>query len=265
MLLALLILCTAAPAASYNYHTPNSRVLIPSSLVNLPHSPTQDRAPRGRHPFHFVLFSSSDGDESDPSPADPRLSEENEAALRASRKAAFEDKVEEMGATIERSSSASSPSREAYSYTVRDMTKAPSEPVATKNVKLPLLGSIEVDGSSLLVLPAAVIGVLGVLTSIYIGLTSTDSVERALEQLREVRSDPSTARLRSPALLNKHFQCFSLLARSLSQDEKAARSTKKVERKDCRGLCGSQEDDLSRKLEKVEGKTGAERALSIFF
>eukprot|EP00518_Triparma_eleuthera_P016779 CAMPEP_0197560218 /NCGR_PEP_ID=MMETSP1320-20131121/22705_1 /TAXON_ID=91990 /ORGANISM="Bolidomonas sp., Strain RCC2347" /LENGTH=174 /DNA_ID=CAMNT_0043121743 /DNA_START=111 /DNA_END=632 /DNA_ORIENTATION=+ len=164
-------------------------------------------------PPHTTRLFVSDGDESNSS----RLSEEDEAALRAARKVAFEEKVEEMGATRER---APDSPREAFTYTVRDMTKAPSGPAPTTNVKLPLLGTIEVDGSSLLVVPAAVIGVLGVLTSLFIGLTSTDSVERALEQLRE--------------------------------DEKAARSTKKVERKDCRGLCGSQEDDLSRKLGKME-------------
>ena len=134
-----------------------------------------------------------------------------------------------MGATT----TTNNDDRETFTYGIQEMTKAPVTQDPPTNVKLPLLGTFELDGSTLVVVPAATIGVLGVLTSIYIGLTSTDSVEKALEQLRE--------------------------------DEKRARSAKVVPKSECRGLCGSQEDDLRMKMERSEGKTGTEKALSIFF
>ncbi|GMI09513.1 hypothetical protein TrLO_g1286 [Triparma laevis f. longispina] len=152
----------------------------------------------------------------------------SDAASKAARKAEFEKTINKMGAMTSQDRG-----REVFEYT----SKEPSTPLTTSSspstsVKVPLLGTLDIDGSLLLVVPVAVIGILGVLTSFYIGLTSTDNISAAMQQMRE--------------------------------EESYAKSSKKSENT-CRGLCSDQDSALQEKRQRMESKSGTEKALSIFF
>ena len=88
---------------------------------------------------------------------------------------------------------------------------APDAP--TKN--LPLLGEVPVDGSLVVLVPAAVIAVAGFVLSIVIGFSSSDKIVNSLNQV---------------------------------VDDIAVQANEKVNRQydenTCRGLCSSQEQDL---------------------
>ena len=108
----------------------------------------------------------------------------------------------------------------------------------------PLLGTFDLDGSALVVVPAALIGVVGIVVGLYIAAVSTDEIGEALEQVRA--------------------------------QEAAARSQRSAENEQgnknkCRGICFNQEEDLDNKIEKMNraeleaGGTQLGKALSIFF
>ncbi|GMH51941.1 hypothetical protein TrVE_jg14375 [Triparma verrucosa] len=158
---------------------------------------------------------------------EPEKADSAEAAV--ARKAEFEKTIGKMGATRGQDRG-----REVFEYTSNTPPKVSSPPSPSKSVKVPLLGTIDVDGSLLVVIPAAVIGALGVLTSIYIGLTSTDDISRAMQQMRE-------------------------------EEQKTKTEKQSNNNKSCRGLCFDQNSDLELKQQRMEGKSGTEKALSIFF
>ena len=97
-------------------------------------------------------------------------------------------------------------------------------------IKLPLLGSLPLDGSLLLAVPAAVIGVLGVLTALYVAINSADELGTALKST------------------------------NLSPAEKRKADVGRGD-KVCRGLCYDQDEDLEQKAKRIKERG----VLEIFF
>ena len=110
----------------------------------------------------------------------------------------------------------------------QDVSKSSSKVV--KEFKLPLLGTLPLDGSLLLAVPAAVIGVLGVLTALYVAINSADELGSALKST------------------------------NLSPAEKR-RADGKGGDKVCRGLCYDQDEDLEQKAKRIKERG----VLEIFF
>jgi hypothetical protein len=64
---------------------------------------------------------------------------------------------------------------------------APKAPTRT----FPILGEVVMDKSSILIVPAVAFGVLGLLTSIYVGINNVDAFTEALKQNAYLQSAPS--------------------------------------------------------------------------
>jgi hypothetical protein len=99
----------------------------------------------------------------------------------------------------------------------------PNAPAApTKNI--PLLGEVPIDGSLVVLVPAAVIAVAGFVLSLVIAVNSSDQIVNSLSQVADEISTQATEKV------NRQY------------DENA-----------CRGLCSSQEQDLEGLKSFMEG------------
>ncbi|GMH54281.1 hypothetical protein TrRE_jg1295 [Triparma retinervis] len=110
---------------------------------------------------------------------------------------------------------------------LRSLTSPGPKASGAREVKVPLLGTLPLDGGLLLVAPAAAIGVLGVLTGLYIAVNSRDDLATSLKSAELFPTKTETTR--------------------------GARK--------CRGLCYDQKEDLEQKAERIRERG----ALEIFF
>lgn len=83
----------------------------------------------------------------------------------------------------------------------------------TRNI--PIFGEVPVDGSLVVLLPAALIGVLGVILSVVVAVQSTDLIVDSLNSIADDISQTATTKS------------------SMVYDESV-----------CRGLCSTQDEDL---------------------
>mmetsp|Transcript_23767 Transcript_23767/g.49529 ORF Transcript_23767/g.49529 Transcript_23767/m.49529 type:complete len:241 (-) Transcript_23767:46-768(-) len=189
------------------------------------------------------LYTSTDGEESDDKLSPSVTSSDGivESGSNAEEEAlkSFKNLIKDNGGVVGKENG-----KETFTYTppntppplpssLKSLTKP--GPPSSNELSLPLLGTIPVDGNLLLIIPAGVIGVLGLLTSLYIGLTSSDDISKALKE-----ADLGLA----PNVKNA-----------------GGRVKVKKDGKECRGLCYSQEEDLRNKQDRIE-KYGS---MSIFF
>ena len=104
---------------------------------------------------------------------------------------------------------------------VEALTKTDEKFANTPTTKVPLLGEIPKDGSILVLVPVAIIAVVGFIMSIQIGFQSKDLIASQLDELNTVLSTP-------PAKKTKTFT-------------------------ECRGLCSDQGDQLDTMKGFMEG------------
>lgn len=73
---------------------------------------------------------------------------------------------------------------------IQTLSRNDADDSNAKKVKLPLLGEVPVDGSLLLVVPVAVIAILGFIMSIQIGFQSKDAIVQQIDKISGVMSQP---------------------------------------------------------------------------
>jgi len=73
---------------------------------------------------------------------------------------------------------------------VQSLTRNDVDTTNVKKTNLPLLGEVPVDGSLLLLIPVAIIAVVGFILSVQIGFRSKDAIAEQLDQISNVMSQP---------------------------------------------------------------------------
>lgn len=73
---------------------------------------------------------------------------------------------------------------------VASLTRMDNEMVNTPTTKVPIIGEIPLDGSIVVLLPVALIAVIGFITSINIAFNSSDAIVQKLEEVNAVLSAP---------------------------------------------------------------------------
>lgn len=97
---------------------------------------------------------------------------------------------------------------------VASLTRMDDDMVNTPTTKVPLLGEVPLDGSIVVLLPVALIAIVGFIMSINIAFNSSDAIVQKLEEVNTVLSTP-------PAKEN-----------TITEDS------------GCRGLCSNQDEQL---------------------
>ena len=96
---------------------------------------------------------------------------------------------------------------------IQSLTRNDVDSTNSKKVKLPLLGEVPVDGSLLVLVPVAVIAIVGFIMSIQIGFQSKDAIVQQLDKINNVMSQPPVKKTVVPT-------------------------------SECRGLCSNQDEQL---------------------
>ena len=102
---------------------------------------------------------------------------------------------------------------------VASLTRMDEEMANVPTTKVPILGEIPLDGSIVVLLPAALIAVVGFILSISIALNSKDLIAQQMGEVAGKMEDINTAMSKPPV-------------------------KKSVQYEGCRGLCSNQEEQL---------------------